>query len=185
MNKGVKASSGDILYFLNADDRFADEKVLEDMAAQCVLSKADVLHGDVLYTNVPLKYTGTHLAAHKGDRPINSYHDLLKHLLCHQACFFRRSLFEKPLLFDTRYRIAADFDWMLQTLKAGATFLYIPRPIVQFSVNGKSADLLKTFQETSLIVLHRCGPIDAISFMAYRAGNAFRYLFQSLTREAK
>ena len=33
MNKGIEAAGGDILYFLNADDSFCDDQVVEDVVS--------------------------------------------------------------------------------------------------------------------------------------------------------
>ena len=51
MNKGIKFAKGDIVFFLNANDIFYDEFVLEKVAS--VFSKADIelLYGDVFMTD--------------------------------------------------------------------------------------------------------------------------------------
>ena len=52
MNKGILKSSGDIIYFLNSDDYFYDENVLDDIS-RFFLENPDV---DLVYGDVIKKY---------------------------------------------------------------------------------------------------------------------------------
>src|SRR3989338_1857456 len=54
MNKGIKTSTGDILYFLNADDYFCDDNVLEDIAQAFEEDSSRMLvYGKIKRENVP------------------------------------------------------------------------------------------------------------------------------------
>ncbi|MDH5682011.1 MAG: glycosyltransferase, partial [Spirochaetota bacterium] len=57
MNKGIEASSGDILFFLNSDDYFPDEKVVEDVVNKFVENpELDAVYGNQsFYDNKGLK----------------------------------------------------------------------------------------------------------------------------------
>ena len=57
----------------------------------------------------------------------------------HPALFLRRSVIEQWGGFDTRFRIAADYDQMLRTLAKGRIRLaYIPEVLVKMRVGGES-----------------------------------------------
>jgi glycosyltransferase involved in cell wall biosynthesis len=55
VNKGIAASTGEILFFLNADDRFADPHVVADVAAAFARQPhVGVLFGDLLWDRRPI-----------------------------------------------------------------------------------------------------------------------------------
>ena len=49
MNKGVKLATGDYIFFLNSDDVFNDEKVLEEFAAKMVKTNKELYYGDLKF----------------------------------------------------------------------------------------------------------------------------------------
>jgi glycosyltransferase involved in cell wall biosynthesis len=105
INKGVAASSGEWIYFLGADDVFADAAVLNDLAPYFE-SHLDVFYGDI----VDIKM------GHRYDGPFDIF-KIRKRNICHQAIFFRREVFDTIGLFNDEYRSYADWDhnmrWML------------------------------------------------------------------------
>jgi glycosyltransferase len=57
----------------------------------------------------------------------------------HQATFYRRSLFETHGDYDTRYRIAADYELYIRLLEiAKVSTHHIPQPLAVFDVSGIS-----------------------------------------------
>lgn len=64
----------------------------------------------------------------------------------HPTLFLRRALYQRHGVFDTRYRIAADYDLMLRmltTLAAGEVH-YLPHVLVRMRVGGVSNRSVRT-----------------------------------------
>ena len=97
MNKGIRMSKGDWIYFLGSDDLFFSEKVLYEVAQQ--IENVDVIYGDVFSTRFNGRYDGEfdiHKIKHKN--------------ICHQAIFFKKDLFDRTGLFDISFKAHADWD---------------------------------------------------------------------------
>jgi glycosyltransferase involved in cell wall biosynthesis len=131
MNKGVQRATGEYLLFLNGGDCLSDEQALE------VVSKAprrDVLYGDMRCVRP------------SGETFIRSFPDtlttgfILRHTLPHQAAFFRRSLLEKYGVYNTLFKIAADYDLFVRLLYTHkASYFHIPYVVSDFKTGGASA----------------------------------------------
>jgi glycosyltransferase involved in cell wall biosynthesis len=132
MNKGVRAASGDYVYFLNSDDYFCDEGVIADVVAAIRQNpSADLVYGDVLLQS------GASLER-KPQVPILSRESFCRKGLCHQALFARREIFDRTGGFSEEYRIVADGDWLARALAGGASCLHVDRDIAVFSMHGLS-----------------------------------------------
>jgi glycosyltransferase involved in cell wall biosynthesis len=131
MNKGVRIARGKWLYFLNAGDRFADDGVLERVLATFNKSpKIKLGYGDVIYCA-------------KGQQRLVRFDwlrgwNLRFEHLCHQAVFARRDLFERLGGFDLRFRINADWDWLLRAFSCGIGRTYLGFPIALYDGTGFS-----------------------------------------------
>lgn len=132
MNKGVRAATGDFVYFLNSDDSFCDEKVVADVAATIQQnSSVDLVYGDVLMGS------GDQLVR-RSQVPTLDRESLCRKGFCHQALFARRELLLRTGGFSEEYRIVADGDWLARALAAGATSLHLERDIAIFAMDGLS-----------------------------------------------
>ncbi len=130
MNKGVRHSSGRWVYFLNADDRLADERVFYDVfaAIRSAQENLALVYGNVIYTN----------GEHTWQRRFHwvNRRTLLHGDLCHQAVFARRELFDRIGPFEVALRINADYDWLLRAFRSGERTLYLARNIAIFFQGG-------------------------------------------------
>ncbi len=54
----------------------------------------------------------------------------------HPGTFFRRRVYEKLGLYDTRYRISADYDFVWRCYLSGIRWKYIPVPLVNMQLGG-------------------------------------------------
>ncbi|MBE0644912.1 MAG: glycosyltransferase [Bacteroidetes bacterium] len=133
MNKGIRSTSGICIGIVNAGD-FYFNGTLEAVAGIMNDTDADIVHGDQMvfysYRNF------THFRIQRPDPDIAQLES--KPTIFHPTCFVRRSLYERIGLFDTRYRIDADYEFLLRAKRAGATFQYIPKLLTGFEAGGVS-----------------------------------------------
>lgn len=142
MNKGIRSATGDIISFLNADDRFFNEITVECMAnfiTDCEFEDIDVYHGSVVVYDYQ-----------KGDGfiwksgPISSFF-IHRESLPHPATFYSRPAFDKNGLFDTSYSIAADYEWTIRALKKNTlSFQFMPLLVAVFAKGGISNNKANT-----------------------------------------
>lgn len=99
MNKGVRNASGAWLYFLGSDDVLHSNNVLKSIFGKSDLSeKYDLIYGNVIFKHSGKRYDGK----------FDAYR-LIEKNICHQAIFYRKELFEKIGLYQTKYIVLADY----------------------------------------------------------------------------
>lgn len=148
-NKGIKLATGDIIYFLNSDDYFYDNQVLEDVAREfSINSNTSIVYGNVLIKNEKNDsfqiLFGRKLALE----------DFKKRLMpCHQGVFTKKELFYKHGLFNIEYKIASDFDFLVKCFITDEQKIkYIDRLISIFREGGLSSDSKKAISEKDRII---------------------------------
>ena len=146
MNKGLALATGDFVGFLNADDMLASPGAVAAIARAAEPGIGAVC-GDLLYV--------------RADRP----DDVLRHWRCgtysprqlrygwmppHPTFYLRRSLLSHVGGFDTRLRIAADYDFMLRCLRLpGMQLSYVPEVLVKMRMGGASNRSLRALLRKS------------------------------------
>ena len=109
MNKGVRLATGDVIGFLNADDFYVSNSVLEKIQHGFKTNKTTVVAGAVEQINA--------LGQTKRIICSESY---VKNGFCwgmmlpHPATFVSKSLFDRVGIFATKYKIAGDFDFFVR-----------------------------------------------------------------------
>lgn len=133
MNKGLKACSGDWIYFLGSDDRLYDESVFNDLMKDGLLLKEHIIYGNV-------KIEGESVWA-KDQSIYDGAFDiekLFKKNICHQSLFYPRSVIKKIGFFNLKYKITSDWDYNIRCF-AIYPFHYFNRIIAYFQTGGKSS----------------------------------------------
>lgn len=140
-NKGVKAATGDYIYFLGADDCLCDVSTIERVAQELYEKNVDILSAAVWL--VDEKYRTQNLES--GMRAETPEYDFS--MIPHQGMFVRRELLLKNL-FDTSYRIAADYLFFLTCFfNKRVRIKYISLPVAFFSSGGISGEIGKLLEE--------------------------------------
>ena len=137
MNKGVAKARGDYVFFLNSDDALYDENVLQDVNSWLEHNPAtDFVYGSV----ANIKADGNWL---RDFGHVNRY-NIIEDGICHQAIFAKRILFTNVGPFDLRFKLNADYDWIIRVFRFGARCVYMDR-CVAFFADGGAHTLDKTY----------------------------------------
>lgn len=173
MNKAVAMSRGEVLFFLNADDRFFDSFVLAEIAA-VFASRPEVhfLIGGVVVETPNRSYLHPHRHVNRWTLPFVDP--------CHQGVFVRRRLFDDVGPFDLRFPTSADYDWFLRASRAGLRLHHIDRVMAFYpAVGAHAADPAALANERKQLRLQYVSPfvLAAGTFAtraAHRASKVFR-----------
>jgi len=133
MNKGITAATGDILFFLNADDRFCDGRVVEEVAS-VFNHKPDL---DIVYGNVIWNISGKMIQTKQP--PTITREFLASRTVFHQTVFARKGVFEATGGFSEHYKVVSDYEWMLKVfLRDRRNYFYYDRDIAVVGTEGRS-----------------------------------------------
>jgi glycosyltransferase involved in cell wall biosynthesis len=137
MNKGLLHATGDLVYFINADDYLVDKHVLADVAG-FIETHPDA---DVYYGSIEIRDENGAKVVVVPDAD-KAAEFLVCGCLPHQATFARRAVFERTGLFDERYRRHADYDWFLKVVADPELKLVrFDRIVAFFNSGGASSQL--------------------------------------------
>ena len=154
MNKGIAIAKSNIVGILNSDDIYQDTGVLENVASVMNSKDIDLIYADLVYfnSNNPEKIT------RKYRSELFSVGKLSYGLIpAHPTVFVRRSIYERLGLFDPKFRIAGDFDWLARIFKSNSvTSLYIPKVFLRMRLGGESTGGLKSLMTKNDEILRAC-----------------------------
>jgi glycosyltransferase involved in cell wall biosynthesis len=132
-NKGIALSSGEFVALVNADDWLEPDHITRSIAALTKSTK-DFTFGNLIFHDKD----GAPIYAIAGDA---NYRQHLRHAmpaLNHPTIICRRTLYERNGLYDLRYRIAMDYEWLLRNHIQGADGEYIPDLTGHMGADGLS-----------------------------------------------
>jgi glycosyltransferase involved in cell wall biosynthesis len=165
-NKGISLSNGEIIGTINADDWYEREAL--DAAVRAFSdSGADIVSGAIQYWN-----------GDKRDYVFFSNPSALVREMTvnHQTVFARKELYDRFGMFDTRYRLAMDYEVLLRFRLKGAGFHCLDNVLANMRLEGCSdRQWLRAYREVYEI---------KNSLMGNKARNYLYYLYTIFRRHA-
>ncbi len=171
-NKGIALATGDIIAFLHADDIFASNNVLSQMVSAIEQENSDAAYADLEY-----------VAKENVDKVVRYWHSgefkpkRLKYgwMPPHPTFFAKKKAYESYGVFDTSYRIAADYDLMMRFLsKPNFKVSYCPITTVKMRTGGISNRSAKNILNKMLE--------DLRAARSNKIGGLFTLIFKNLRK---
>ena len=154
MNKGIQLGTGDIVGLLNADDLYANDQIISRVVQEFQSKQVDTVYGDLVYIQdnnldqIVRYFPGVDFHPNK----------LRKGMMPpHPTFFVKRELYEQFGMFDTQYKIVADFDLMVRLFHTHqVSYSYIPEVLVKMRSGGASTQGIKSTLTINQEMLHSC-----------------------------
>ena len=165
LNKGIDKANGEIIGFLHSDDVFYNSEVLKKIICKFKNHDIDGLYGNLEYvekidTNKVVRFWEScafnNNLLRKGWAPP------------HPTLFLKSNIYKKHGKFDLKFKISADYDFMLRIFKDDSLkFEYVPRVITRMRTGGVSNKnikniFIKTFEDFIAIRKNKIGSVGTL-----------------------
>lgn len=158
LNKGIARASGEVVGFLHADDVFAGPDSLARVAEAFADPAVCAAYGDLQYVR---QDDPSRVVRHWASSPFTRRKLAWGWMPPHPTLYVRREWYARIGGFDTRYRIAADYDCILRLFsQPDFIAVHIPEVLVKMRLGGASNRSLKNILRKSredLDALRRSG----------------------------
>ena len=134
INRGFARATGDILCWLNSDEQYLEGALAKVARYFESHPKVDVLFGDALL----IGNNGSLISYRKVVTPSISHIQLCHLNVLSCATFVRRSVIERGLTLDPRWKAIADAAWVVDMLKARLTMATLSEPLAAFTITDKN-----------------------------------------------
>lgn len=135
MNKGIAMATGDVIGILNSDDFYSSPDILSKVAES--IKDVDAVYGDIHYVAPENLEKPVRLYSSKGFR---RWKMRLGFMPAHPSFYCRRRVYQTYGLFDTSFKVAADFEQLLRLIYINKiTIKYLPIDFVTMRIGGTSS----------------------------------------------
>lgn len=136
MNKGLAASNGAIIGFLNSDDFYVSTDIIQHVVDQMMVEQSDALYADLIYVHP--KNTNRVLRTWRAGKFEKSKF-LFGWMPPHPTFFVRKEIYDQFGSFNINLKSAADYELMLRFLyKHKISVAYLPKVIIKMRTGGVS-----------------------------------------------
>lgn len=165
LNKGIRHATGDVVGFMHADDLFESPDSLAQVAAAFADPAVEAVYGDLVYVR---QHDPSRVVRYWRAGPVEPGCLERGWMPPHPTLYVRRGVYQRLGGFDTRFRIAADYECILRFFgRGGIRPVYLPRVLVRMRLGGISnqsvaAMLRKSREDLVAMRLHGIGGASAL-----------------------
>lgn len=151
MNKGIKMATGDIIGLLNSDDILAKENVLSKIVDKFKKTDCDGTYANLIFMDSETMSIPKRIWKSEKGSLYNGWHP------AHPTLYLKKEVYNKIGFFNLKYRIVADYDFMIRVMKDNTIKLeYINDYIVYMRAGGTSTagikGYLKNLKEANIVL---------------------------------
>ncbi len=143
MNHGIEVATGDVIGLLNSDDFYTSGDVLAAISE--VFEKDDKL--DAVYGDIHYVHDGALDKCVRYYSSADFKRESMMHgwMPAHPSFYCRREVYQKYGMFDTSFKVAADFEQLLRLIYIhNIKTQYIPKDFVTMRIGGASTGGIKS-----------------------------------------
>jgi glycosyltransferase involved in cell wall biosynthesis len=141
MNKGLKLAKGDVIGLLNADDFYAADDVLSNIAEIFKDHDVQACFADLVYVD---QRESSRVVRYWKSEPYQKGLFKSGWMPAHPTFFVRREVYEKYGLFNLDYKIAADFELLFRFIEQyQIKTVYLDKVLVKMRTGGTTNKSLK------------------------------------------
>lgn len=142
MNQGIEAATGDVVGILNSDDFYTNDDVLATINAALEQDDCDAVYGDIHYVKSD---NLERCVRYYSSRNFTRERMMQGYIPAHPSFYCRREVYQKYGLFDTSFRVAADFEQLLRLIYIEKIRIkYIEKDFVTMRMGGASTSGIKS-----------------------------------------
>lgn len=139
MNKGIANATGDIIGILNSDDILACPHALSDFVKKFKEENCDAVYSDLTFMDAEtMSIPVRKWISKKGNYKLGWHPP-------HPTLYIKKDVYKAVGKFDTGYKIAADYDFMLRLMKSNARLGYVPKTLIYMRSGGVSTNGLSGY----------------------------------------
>lgn len=157
MNKGLKAASGDYVWFLNSGDQIFSKDTVETLVAGLV-GMPDIIYGGTMIIDEAQNEVGDRRLKPPAQLTWLSFRQGM--VVCHQSILVKRA---GAPLYNLDYRLSADIDWAIRAAKEATQIHNSNLVLSRFLEGGLTDHNIKAgLKERFKIMRHFYGLIPTI-----------------------
>ena len=160
-NQGIAKVTGDVIGLLNSDDWY------EPQALEAV-EKAFATSDGVGLVSAAVRFvapgTGKEI---KVFRSAPSWQLAYRMTVPHPGLFVKRSTYDTVGLYDTSYRISADYDFVWRCRKAGVAMTVVDEPLVNMELGGTANRSRALARRETLEIARKHGGWSILPWIAW------------------
>lgn len=142
VNKGISICTGNIIGIINSDDIIHDKNAFKKIVERFEKDKCDATYSDLYMMDYEtMRMPNRIFIAGKKSYKIGWYPP-------HPTLYVKKDIYNKYGNYDTNYRIAADYDFMVRIMKNKIKMSYIKEPLIYMRAGGTSTNSLKSYKKS-------------------------------------
>ncbi len=161
-NQGIAASSSEVIALLNSDDWY-EEDALHEVEKAFKPEPA----ADMVVVPIQLRRQTGEVCGWIHPKCLWLCEFLMP--MPHPGCFVRRRLYDRLGLYDTRYRISADYDFIWRCRMADVPYLVLSLSLVNMAVGGVANSSRRLARAETLEIARRHSALPFLAWLGWVA----------------